>query len=123
MCDYSLEGYRTRPAQEGERYQTHRFPSHSIGFVAPSDTSTAVCMACDMRIRLEGIPEHLQRSADVSANEVVTFVRLDTNRYRDGVRFDSGTEVTLQRLGTGVKAHVVDALTLPQRELAAVESA
>ena len=32
MCDYSLEHYRSRPAQLGEKYETHQFESRSIGF-------------------------------------------------------------------------------------------
>ena len=40
MCDYSLEHYRSRPAQLGERYETHQFQSRSIGFIAPGDPST-----------------------------------------------------------------------------------
>ena len=64
MCDYSLEAYRSRPARLGERYETHRFESYSIGFVAPGDPSTAVCMAYDTKLRLEGIPEvYKDRSA------------------------------------------------------------
>ena len=69
MCDYSLEAYRSRPARLGERYETHRFESYSIGFIAPGDPSTAVCMAYDTKLRLEGIPEVVQRSLCVSANE------------------------------------------------------
>src|SRR6476660_3335673 len=77
MCDYSLEAYRSRPARLGERYETHRFESYSIGFVAPGDPSTAVCMSYDTKLRLEGIPEVVQRSLCVSANEDVTFTRLE----------------------------------------------
>ena len=55
MCDYSLEMYRSRPAQLGERYETHQFQSRSIGFIAPGDPSTAVCMACDTKLALEDI--------------------------------------------------------------------
>ena len=42
MCDFSLELYRSRPARVGERYETHRFPSSTVGFIAPGDCSTAV---------------------------------------------------------------------------------
>ena len=117
MCDYSLEFYRSRPARQGEKYQTYRFPSGSVGFIAPGDTSTAVCMACDMRLRLEGIPERVQQMRGVSANEDVTFVRLDSGWYRDGVRFANGAKANLQRLGPGVSAFVIDALLTPHREL------
>ena len=117
MCDYSLELYRSRPAQQGEQYRTHRFRTGSTGFIAPGDTSIAVCMACDMRLRLEGIPEIVQEIHRVSANEDVTFIRLDTGSYRDGVRFANGVMVHLQRLGPGVSAFVIDALLTPYREL------
>jgi hypothetical protein len=40
MCDYSLEHYRSRPAQLGEKYETHRFESRSIGFIAPGTVTT-----------------------------------------------------------------------------------
>jgi hypothetical protein len=111
MCDYSLEAYRSRPAGLGEKYETHRFESHSIGFVAPGDPSTAVCIECDMKLRLEGIPERVQRTKRVSANEDVTFTRIEKGLHHDGVRFGNGAEVTLQELGTGVKAYLNDALS------------
>jgi hypothetical protein len=63
MCDYSLEAYRSGQAQLGERYEAHRLESYRIGFIAPGDPSTAVCMACDTKLRLEGIPEVVQRSS------------------------------------------------------------
>ncbi|WP_108879543.1 hypothetical protein [Anderseniella sp. Alg231-50] len=110
MCDYSLETYRSQPAQEGVSYETRRFPSHSIGFVDPRNVSTAICMACDMRLKLEGIPRQIQSAYGVTADEVVTFVNLETGTYHDGVRFAGGSEITLRQLGPGVKARVIDAL-------------
>ena len=108
MCDYSLEAYRSRPARLGERYETHRFESFSIGFIAPGDTSTAVCMAYDTKLRLEGIPSVVQRSLGVSANEEVTFIRLENEAHHDAVRFANGAEVTLQKLGAHIRAHICD---------------
>ena len=113
MCDYSLEAYRSRPAQLGERYETHQFQSYSIGFIAPGDPSTAICMACDMKLRLEGIPERIQTGKAVSANEDVTFIRLEKGPHQDGVRFANGAEVMLQQLGVGVRAYLYDALSSP----------
>jgi hypothetical protein len=110
MCDYSLETYRSRPAQLGERYETHQFPSFSIGFIAPGDPSTAVCMACDTKLRLEDVPERVQRSYFVSPKEDVTFTRLEKGPHHDSVRFANGAEVTLQELGPGVKGYLYDAL-------------
>lgn len=116
MCDYSLEMYRSRPAQAGETYETFRFPSGTVGFTAPGDTSTAVCMACDTRLRLEGIPETVRSAYGVAAEEDVTFARLEAGPHHDGVRFANGAQVTLQLLGPTVKARVLDTLTTPAWE-------
>lgn len=119
MCDYSLEAYRTRPARQGEHLTSHRFPSGTIGFIAGTDTVTAICLAYDTKLTLDHIPQPLQSALGVQASEPVTFTRLETSLFQDGVRFANGAEVSLQRLGTGVEACVVDALLHPelQREI------
>jgi hypothetical protein len=111
MCDYSLEMYRSRPARQGEGYTTHRFPTGTVGFVASGET--VICMAYDTELTLEHIPQEVQAAAGVQASEPVTFCRLENTVYRDGVRFSNGEEISLQRLGPGVRAHVVDALLTP----------
>ena len=121
MCDYSLEMYRSRPAQAGEQYQSHRFPSGTVGFVSPGDPSTAVCVACDTRLVLEDIPEPVQKLYGIGARAEVSFTRLERGPHHDGVRFESGAEVALQQLGPGVRAVIVDALQAPQTERADVE--
>jgi hypothetical protein len=113
MCDYSLEAYRTRPARQGDHYTTHRFPSGTVGFIAPGDTVTAICLAYDTKLNLDDIPQAVRDALNVQASEPVTFTRLETSLFQDGVRFASGAEISLQRLGTGVKAYVVDALLTP----------
>ncbi|HLI11578.1 MAG TPA: hypothetical protein VKY65_08270 [Alphaproteobacteria bacterium] len=110
MCDYSLEMYRTRPAREGERYVTTRFGSGSIGLSSPGDELTPVCVQCDTRLRLEGIPKDTQERLGVGAVEEVTFVRLDKGPWRDGVRFRTGVEVSLQQLPLGIHAMVTSLL-------------
>jgi hypothetical protein len=122
MCDYSLEQYHSRPAVAGERYETHRFPSGTVGFVAPGDRSVAVCMACDTRLELEDIPEAVQKACGVSSNESAVFARLEGGPHFDGVRFANNAEVTLQRLGPGVKANVIDTLTTETWTREAVEA-
>jgi hypothetical protein len=104
MCDYSLEMYASRPAREGERYVTTRFPSGSVGLSAPGDCTTAVCVQYDTHLRLENISGDLQTRLGVKAEEDVVFARLEHGAYRDGVRFTNGKEVSLQLLGSGVGA-------------------
>ena len=125
MCDYSLEVYRSRPAREGDEYVTHRFGSNSIGLISPGDPVTAICLAYDMRVRFEGIPETIQTSLGVTASESAIFARLEEGWFHDGIRFANGSHATLQRLGPGVRAYVEDALVAPrlERELATLKAA
>jgi hypothetical protein len=111
MCDYSLETYKSRPAVKGEFYETRRFASGSIGFVVPQARDTGVCMACNTRLMLTG--QNADLSSKIGASAEATFVRLDQGPYHDGVRFVDGTELTLQQLGTGVRATVIDSLVEP----------
>lgn len=111
MCDYSLEMYRSRPAVAGERYESRRFASGTVGFVAPGDAATAVCMACDTRVELSAIPTDACERLALPDSARVTFVRVETGPHHDAFRFDDGRELTLQQLGPGIIAHVVDALT------------
>ena len=102
MCDYSLEIYGSQPAREGERYVTARFPSGTIGLIAPERPGTAICLACDMRLKVDGIPAELRKALDLGEHEGAVFMRLDTGSYRDGLRFGNGAEVSLQRFSPGV---------------------
>jgi len=106
MCDFSLEMYRTRLAREGEAYTTTRFPSGTIGLAPTCGDATPVCVPYDTRLTLEDIPQELQSSLAILAREEVTFVRLEQGPYRDGIKFANGAEISLQRLGPGVRATV-----------------
>ena len=44
MCDYSLQHVKSRSAKVGETLRTRRFNSGTIGFAAPEDANTAVCV-------------------------------------------------------------------------------
>jgi hypothetical protein len=44
MCDYSLQTVKSRPAKVGETLKTQRFNTGTIGFAAPEDANTAVCV-------------------------------------------------------------------------------
>ena len=70
MCDYSLEHYQSRPAKQGETFTLNRFPSGSIGFIAKDAPSVAVCLSCDMKVRLMNLPEHVQSRFGLSAGLV-----------------------------------------------------
>lgn len=109
MCDYSLQLYQSRPAVSGEQYTLHRFRSGTLGFIAGTDCSTAVCMPVGVRLRLEGLNKRLQRAFCVGPTEEVVMIRLQVrdNFHRDGVRFGNGREVLLQGLNAGLSAMLV----------------
>lgn len=107
MCDYSLEMYGSRPAMEGERYVTTRFPSGSMGLASPGQPGTAVCMACDTRLMIADIPAELAARHNIGVSGEAVFVRLDSGLYRDGLRFGNGAELSLQQLPPGVSVELV----------------
>jgi hypothetical protein len=102
MCDYSLEFYATRQARENEVYVTTRFPSGSMGFAAPGDCATAVCVAYGTKMTLENLPPELQQDLAIGPIESVVFARVEESLHHDGVRFANGQTVLLHRLGVGV---------------------
>lgn len=120
MCDYSLEMYVSRPAREGERYVTIRFPSGSMGLAAPGQPGTAVCMACDTTLAISGIPAELAVRHGLAEREEAIFVRLDSGIYRDGLRFANGVELSLQQIPAGVSMELVpvEPVKLPFAEVA-----
>jgi hypothetical protein len=110
MCDYSLEGYRSQPAEAGERYQLERFTSGSMGFTVGGQCNTAVCIPADARLILSGISEIVQRAFGVGAIEEVSMTRLERGPHKDAVFFGNGRTVSLQSLNSGLTA-VVTALS------------
>lgn len=106
MCDYSLEVYGSRPAREGEKYLTARFPSGTIGLAAAGDNTTPVCVQCDTKLILEDIPTLLQERFGIGTQAEAIFVRLEHGPFHDGVKFANGLEVSLQELNAGVSVVV-----------------
>ncbi|MBV8191209.1 MAG: hypothetical protein JOY64_22500 [Alphaproteobacteria bacterium] len=124
MCDYSLELYRSRPAQTEEQYTLHRFPSGTMGFVAARDCETAVCVLAGARLQLEGITETVQRSFGIGPVEEVVMTRLDVtgHAHRDAVRFSNGKEVLLQSLNAGITCLLMPEIDLTKYRGAAEEA-
>ena len=121
MCDYSLEVYRSQPAETGERYVLERFASGSMGFTVGGQCNTAVCIPADARLILAGIGEIVQRAFEIGAVEEVTMTRLERGPHKDAVAFANGRVVSLQSLNAGLTAAVVD--LAPRAKVPAIEEA
>jgi hypothetical protein len=102
--------YSSRPAREGETYQTTRFPSGTIGLASAGHPTTAVCLQCDTQLLIEKIPEHVQKKLGVSASEKAIFTRLETGSHRDAVKFSNGREASFQELDPGTEISIVTLL-------------
>ena len=76
MCDYSLEAYRSRPAEEGEKLTLERFPSGSMGFTTVPACDLAVCVPAESHLLLQGIGDTVRESCGVGAVEEVVMTRL-----------------------------------------------
>jgi hypothetical protein len=143
MCDYSLMSLPNRLAVCGEALVVHRFELGAIGlapisevkapeitdtaapkgfierlklslFPPPRRQCTAVCIPPGARLLLRDIPEKLQRSLGLQSEvQEVVFTEIGTSGFRDAVRFESGTELLLQRLTEGQR---VDVLALSNGE-------
>jgi hypothetical protein len=120
MCDYSLEGYRTRLAKKHENLTAYPFPSCTVGFLnadghqqikesgANDELLCAICIPPGARLLLTDIPLHTREAFGVPEAGLVTFTltSIEPRRHRDGVRFEDGTVVSLQELA-GARAQVL----------------
>jgi hypothetical protein len=136
VCDYSLNEYTSRLAEQGENIILTRFPSGAKGFkavptavavapnirkrtlgnlwglIAEAETKTDPCVTClpdGARLRLANINRQFQSHFKIGASENVKFVQIsaDANRFRDAVEFSNGRRVRLQELPQGLQAHVL----------------
>ncbi len=69
----------------------------------------AVCIPPGARLKVQDIPQDLQKELGVTAMEEVVFVELSASayRYRDGIRFRNGREILLQYLDEGLHFDVL----------------
>src|ERR1044072_9167941 len=108
MCDYSLEAYRSRPAEEGEKLTLERFPSGSMGFTTGPACDLAVCVPAESHLLLQGIGDTVRQSCGVGAVEEVVMTRLvEGGPYKDAGLFARGVEIVLQGLEVGLVGGVV----------------
>ena len=127
MCDYSLQTVRSRPAKVGDKLTTHNFNTGTIGFAAPEDANTAVCV-------LPGTELAFATAIRCSATRVVwleaemvnhtTAIFRQVNKdnpqtHHDALEFPDGQIVLLTHVVEGQEATV---LQLPAQPATAAEA-
>jgi hypothetical protein len=115
MCDYSLHGVASRPAQVGDRLISTRFPtSFTRGFAAIEARDVAVCLAPGTEVAFD-------RDIEVDAGfgflpnkrtgqRVARFRQVNTERinlHHDALEFPNGQVVLVTRLAEGQTATVL----------------
>ena len=118
MCDYSLHGVATRPAQVGDKLVTSEFwNTHTRGFSPVGDGKMAVCllpgteMAFEKPVRrqLTGFQLIFRRKANANTGHTVARFRQinmdNPHTHHDALEFPDGQVVLLNHLHGGRAVH------------------
>jgi hypothetical protein len=127
MCDYSLQTVRSRPAKVGEKLKTRQFNTGTIGFAAPEDCNTAVCVLPGTELAFAkpvscrphgGLLGWKSRTLN-HTTAIFRQVNKDYPRtHHDALEFPDGQMVLLTSLFEGQEATV---LQLPAQPVTAAE--
>ena len=126
MCDYSLQHVKSRSAKVGETLRTHHFNSGTIGFAAPEDANTAVCvlpgteLAFATPVRCTQLAWFGWKAKPLPhTTAIFRQVNKDNPRaHHDALEFPDGKMVLLTNLLEGQEATV---LQLPAQPVSAAE--
>ena len=120
MCDYSLQGVRTRSAKVGDKLFTSRFNSGTTGFTAPDDIHVAVCLLPGTEV---SFAHEVKRSGlwpwskDTIGHKTAIFRQVNVDcphAHHDALEFPDGNILLLTYLMEGQEAVV---LQLPANRL------
>jgi hypothetical protein len=127
MCDYSLQTVRSRPARVGDKLTTHHFNTGTIGFAAPEDANTAVCVLPGTELAfataIRCMPCGLFGWKTKVVNHTTAIFRQinkdNLHTHHDALEFPDGQIVLLTDLFEHQEATV---LQLPAQSVAAAEA-
>ena len=124
MCDYSLQTVKARPAKVGEKLRTRHFNTGTIGFAAPEDWNTAVCVLPGTELsfagecRPRGLFAWKPRVIDHTTAIFRQVNKANPRTHHDALEFPDGQMVLLTNLWEGQEATV---LQLPAQPATAAE--
>jgi hypothetical protein len=129
MCDYSLHGIASRPAEVGDHLITTKFPGTCTrGFCAAGKPKVAVCLlpgtelAFKSEAMRQGLLGRLLPRFGKLGGTVARFRQInkgEPNRHHDALEFANGTIVLLTHLRAG---QLVTVLQLPPQSPAPKEA-
>jgi len=127
MCDYSLQGVRSRPAKIGDKLTTRDFGTITRGFAATEDAAVAVCVLPGTELAFSNDviltdPFILGWKETKLDYATAIFRQVNKNepfKHHDALEFPDGRIVLLTRLSEDQEAIV---LQLPARPTAAAEA-
>jgi hypothetical protein len=119
MCDYSLHGVRSRPAEIGDKLVTKDFGTGTHGFASVTDATTAVCLLPGTEVAFASEVTYadwrfgsLIRGAFQVKTPHKTAIFRQINKgqagiHRDALEFPDGNVVLLTRLYESQEATVL----------------
>ena len=127
MCDYSLHNVKSRPAKVGDKLTTHHFNTGTIGFAAPDDANTAVCVLPGTELAFARAvscqPRGLLGWKANTINHTTAIFRqinkTEPHTHHDALEFPDGKIVRLTDVFEGQEATV---LQLPAQPVTAAEA-
>ena len=127
MCDYSLQHVKSRPAKVGETLRTRQFNTATLGFAAPEDPNTAVCvlpgteLAFAIPVKCSPLGVFAWKPVTMKhATAIFRQVNKDNPRtHHDALEFPDGNVVLLTNLLEGQEATV---LQLPAQPVTAAQT-
>ena len=118
MCDYSLQKVKSRPAKVGEKLRTQHFDTGTIGFAAPEDSTTAVCVLPGTELAWCS-PRGLFGWKVVVLNHTTAIFRQinkhNPRTHHDALEFPDGRMVLLTDLFEGQEATALQLPSYPGR--------
>jgi hypothetical protein len=128
MCDYGLHNVKSRPAKVGDKLTTHHFNTGTIGFAAPEDANTAVCVLSGTELAFARAVSCQPRGlfgwkANTINHTTAIFRQINKHKllaHHNALEFPNGQIVLLTDLFEGQEATV---LQLPAQPAAAAEAA
>jgi hypothetical protein len=113
MCDYSLQGVKTRPAEVGDKLTTRRFNFSTLGFCAPENKYVAVCVlpGTELSFASEVRRERMWFwSRTVIHHKTAIFRQINIDNplvHHDALEFPDGEVILLTELMEGQQATVL----------------